>query len=260
LKRQRPEARSPGERLQKVLAQLGLGSRRQAETWITAGRILVNGQPAVLGQRVSAGDQIKLDGRPVRQRAAARAAVFLCHRSPGQALLPRPDSEESLADGLPRKAGRRYIAISPMPQPDGGLELLASDGAMAERLQRSMRRQPLEFHLRTRGELSELQLAALQAGQLDRGTLQISSVKAGGGEGSNRWYVIHALGASGNDLRQLCARIGITASRILRTHLGTLALDRSLPRGRHRELTEEELEALLSPPAPAVVPPAGAGP
>jgi 23S rRNA pseudouridine2605 synthase len=260
LKRRQPEVRVSGERLQKVLAQLGLASRRQAEGWISAGRVLVNGQPAVLGQRVSAGDQIKLDGRSVRQRAAARAAVFLCHRSPGQALLPRPDSESALADGLPRSAGRRYIAVSPLPQLDGGLELLSSDGALAERLQRSMRRQPLEFHLRTRGELGEQQLQALRAGELDRGRLQITAVKEGGGEGSNRWYVINAIGASGNDLRQLCARGGITTSRILRTHLGTLALDRSLPRGRHRELTEEELEALLSPPAAAVDPPADAGP
>jgi 23S rRNA pseudouridine2605 synthase len=260
LKRPKPEATGPAERLQKVLAQLGLASRRQAEAWISAGRVQVNGRPALLGQRVAPGDQIKLDGRPIRQRAAAREAVFFCHRSPGQPLLPRPDSASALADTLPRSAGRRYIAISPMPLLDGGLELLSSDGALAERLQRSVRRQTLEFHLRTRGALSDQQLAALQAGELDRGQLQITSVDTGGGEGSNRWYVIHAVGASGNDLRQLCARIGITASRILRTRLGSLQLDRALPRGRHRELMPEEIAALLSPAAPAGAAPPDADP
>jgi 23S rRNA pseudouridine2605 synthase len=95
---------------------------------------------------------------------------------------------------------------------------------------------------------------------LDRGQLQITAVEAGGGEGSNRWYVLHAVGASGNDLRQLCARSGITTSRILRTRLGSLLLDRSLPRGRHRELDAEAVAALLNPPAPVTAPPAGVGP
>ena len=254
MKPQRPlpagTSEGPGERLQKVLAQLGLASRREAEGWIAAGRIEVNGRPATLGQRVTPRDQIRLDGRPVRQRASSRQAVFLCHRSPGQALLPRAETAESLAAALPRAGGRRYIAISPMPLPDGGLELLSSDGALAERLQRSMRRQPLEFHLRTRGELTAAQLAALAAGELDRGRLQVTGVEPGGGEGSNRWYVLQAVGASGNDVRQLCARAGITASRILRTRLGTLVLDRSLSRGRTRELSAEEVTGLLSPPQP----------
>jgi 23S rRNA pseudouridine2605 synthase len=260
LKRRKPAAAGPAERLQKVLAQLGLASRRQAESWIVAGRVEVDGKLAILGQRVAPDQQIKLDGRPVRQLPAGRAAVFLCHRSPGQALLPRPDSDSALVDSLPRSAGRRYIAISPMPLLDGGLELLSSDGALAERLQRSVRRQELEFQLRTRGILSEQQLAALKSGELDRGHLQITAVDEGGGEGANRWYVIHAVGASGNDLRQLCARIGITASRILRTRLGSLRLDRSLPRGRHRELEPAETDTLLSLPVPATAEPADADP
>lgn len=251
MKRARPETGASPERLQKVLAQWGLASRREIESWIVAGRIEVNGKPAVLGLRIKPGDQIKLDGRAVRHRAAPRRTVFLCHRSPGQALMARADSPDAVTASLPRSAGRRYIAVSPMPLPDGGLELLSSDGALATQLQRSVRRQPLEFHLRTRGALGEAQLAALTAGELDRGHLQITAVEAGGGEGSNRWYVLRAVGASGNDLRQLCARAGITASRILRTRLGGLALERSLPRGRHRELSADEVAALLRPPAPA---------
>lgn len=233
-----------------MLAGLGLASRREAEAWIRAGRVAVNGKPAVLGQRLAPHDRLQLDGRPVRQRLAQAAQpVFLCHRSPGQALLPRADDAEALSASLPRRAGRRYIAISPMPVLDGGLELLTADGALAERLQRSVRRQPLEFHLRLRGALGDEQIAALQRGELDRGRLEIVSVATGGGEGSNRWYVVQAVGASGNELRQLTQRIGATAGRILRTRLGPLVLDRSLPRGRHRELDAAEVAALLDPTA-----------
>src|SRR5579863_9116369 len=104
------------ERLQKVLAQLGLGSRREAEGWIRAGRLTVNGKPATLGMRVSAGDQLKLDGRAIRRPPTAPdTPVFLCHRSPGEPLLPGGGAENSLAERLPRRAGKRFISISPMP-------------------------------------------------------------------------------------------------------------------------------------------------
>lgn len=191
---------------------------------------------------------MQLDGRAVRQRAVAETPVFLCNRSPGQALLPRADAMESLAGGLPKRSGRRYLSVSPLPQPDGGLELLTADGELAARLQRRVRQLPVEYQLRVRGELAEQQLAGISEGQLDRGErLQIVSVAAGGGEGANRWYIVQAMGVSGNDLRQLLLRQGITVSRVLRVALGSLRLDRSLARGHSRELMDEELRQLLNP-------------
>jgi 23S rRNA pseudouridine2605 synthase len=242
-----PEA----ERIQKVLSQQGLASRRQAEDWIRAGRILVNGRPAVLGERISPADKLQLDGRAVRQHTAQHSPLFICNRSPGQALLPRPDAVESLAAGLPKRSGRRYLCISPLPQPDGGLELLTADGELSARLQRQVRKWPVEFQLRVRGELTEEQLNGLREGLLDRGArLQIQSVESGGGEAANRWYTVHCMGVSGNDLRQLLQRQAVTVSRVLRTALGSLALDRSLARGHSRALTDEELELLLNPTPP----------
>ena len=141
-------AQPPGEpeRLQKMLARAGLASRREAEAWIRAGRLTINGQPATLGARVSSFDKVRLDGRLVRgQRAAEGGRVFICHRSPGEPLraaqLSLADPEAAaprpgLLERLPQRAGRRFITISPMPQVDGGLELVTSDGALAERLQR----------------------------------------------------------------------------------------------------------------------------
>ena len=239
-------------RLQKVLAELGLASRREAEQWIRAGRVSVNGQPAVLGQRVGASDHLSLDGRSIRQRViAGHAPVLLCHRSPGIPLLPKIDQGAALADQLPRRAGRRFISVSPMPLIDGGLELLTADGAMAARLQRAVHDLSSEFSVRVRGELSELQRDGVLEGLLDRGTpLRVRRIDAAGGEGMNRWYQLEAVGASGNLVRQLLERLGITVSRVLRIKLGPLALERTLPRGRWRELSEAEVQALLSPPAP----------
>jgi 23S rRNA pseudouridine2605 synthase len=246
------------ERVQKVLAQLGLASRREAEQWIRAGRLTVNGKPAALGMRVIPQDQLKLDGRLIRQRssrsASAPAPVFICHRSPGEPLLPPRTAANasdkvttnSMASRLPRRAGLRFISISPLPAVDGGLELLTADGAMASRLQRAMHGMEMEFSLRVRGELSPEQQAAIRQGMLDRGSaLQIVLLEPGGGEGSNRWYRLIALGASGNEIRQLIERAAVTVVRMLRTRVGKLALPRTLARSHWRALTSEELASVL---------------
>jgi 23S rRNA pseudouridine2605 synthase len=270
------EGPAGAERVQKIIAQLGLGSRREAESWIRAGRLSVNGRPAVLGMRVSAQDQLRLDGRLIRQRAAPRAAavVLLCHRSPGQPLLPprkgahasepaaplaesapsRPQREhaESFAEHLPRRAGRRFISISPLAAVDGGLELLTADGTLAARLQRAVGSLPMEFSLRVRGELSEEQQQAIEEGQLDSGArVRVQTLEPAGGEASNRWYRLVTVGASGAQVRQLIERQAVTLTRALRTRLGSLALPPTLARGRWRELAAEELSALLDSPAPA---------
>ena len=180
-------ARAPErERLQKVLSRLGLASRREAEQWIRTGRLSVNGRAAALGDRVGEGDQLRLDGRLIRQtRAPRNLPVLLCHRSPAQALLPTADSTESMAASLPRRTGQRFISVSPMPQVDGGLELLTADGELAGRLQRAVRAHPVVFSLRVRGELTAPQESGILAGQLDRGTnLKVLGIAGAGGTGT----------------------------------------------------------------------------
>jgi 23S rRNA pseudouridine2605 synthase len=260
---------SPAERLQKVLSQLGLGSRREAEGWIRAGRVTVNGKAAVLGMRVAGTDQLKLDGRTIRRQISADVPVFLVHRSPGEPLLPPRSGAgvssaavsvaagagptvsgltrgASIAERLPRGAGRRFISVSPMPTVDGGLEILTADGALATRLQRAVHAQEMEFSLRIRGELSAEQQQGILDGMLDSGaTLRVLVLEASGGEGSNRWYRLLAAGASGNDIRQLIERQAVTLVRMLRTRVGTLALPRTLARSHWRELEGAEVTALL---------------
>lgn len=128
----------------------------------------INGVRAELGQRVQGRDEIRIDGRVLRrarnpEKLSVDASTFLCNRSPGQSLT------EELVPKLPRRAGKRFLAVSPMPNVDGGLELLTTDGALATRLQRRVRRWLTEFLIRVRGELTPESLDAIAGGQLDDG-------------------------------------------------------------------------------------------
>jgi 23S rRNA pseudouridine2605 synthase len=254
--RPRP-APDAAERLQKYLAQRGLGSRRLIEEWIRAKRISVNGKIAELGQKVTFHDEIRLDGRPIKTRAAAGAQVFIFNRSPGDPLQKvdgargardADDIRAPLIDRLPKKAGRRFVAVSPMPGIDGGLEIVTSDGALAEKLQRASHKLACEFSVRVKALLGPDQLAGVQSGKLDRPTrMQIEGVSTSEAdlEGSNRWYALIARGASGKDIRQLFERQGVLVSRILRVSMGAVKLDKSLSRGQFRQLESEDVDALL---------------
>ncbi|MBK7116338.1 MAG: rRNA pseudouridine synthase [Proteobacteria bacterium] len=244
------------ERVQKILSRAGLASRRQAEEWIRAGRVTINGEPAELGSRASGHDKVRLDGKLVHQAPSRRSATWLCHRSPGENLLPprEPDGDaaqaqtgrDAVSERLSRRVGRRHISISPMPRIDGGLELLTSDGELAAKLQRAVRGLPMEFGLRVRGELSAEQIEGILGGELDSGEkMQIESCEPSGGEGSNRWYKVLATGANGRDLRALVERQNALVSRVLRVALGGLKLERTLARGHVRQLTDEEISSLL---------------
>jgi 23S rRNA pseudouridine2605 synthase len=248
----RPRPTPPGgaERLQKFLAQRGLGSRRGVEEWIRAQRVTVNGKVAELGQKVTAADDIRLDGRPIKARATASAQVFIFNRSPGDPLRESTAERAALLERLPRSAGKRFIAVSPMPGIDGGLELVTSDGALAAKLQRTVHKLPSEFSVRVKAQLGPDQLAGVKSGQIDRPTrMNVESLTSSEAdlEGSNRWYSVVARGASGKDIRQLFERQGVLVSRILRVSMGPIALDKSLSRGQFRQLTDEEIGSLVSP-------------
>jgi 23S rRNA pseudouridine2605 synthase len=248
--RPRPTPAGAAERLQKYLAQRGLGSRRAVEEWIRAGRLSVNGRIAELGQKVSHTDDIRLDGRVIKTRAAEGAQVFMFNRSPGDPLREADDERSALIDRLPKTAGRRFVAVSPMPGIDGGLEIVTSDGALAEKMQRANHLLLCEFSVRIKGQLGPDHIEAVKSGKIDRAsrmTVEKVSTSEAQLEGSNRWYSIEVRAASGKDIRQLFERQGALVSRVLRTSMGTLRLDKSLSRGQHRQLTDEEVSALVKP-------------
>jgi 23S rRNA pseudouridine2605 synthase len=243
--------------VQKILARAGLASRREAEEWIRAGRVTVNGETATLGTRARGSDLLRLDGRLIHQAPVSRSATWLCHRSPGENLLPPRDAEEDAEDDarverdavsqrLSRRVGRRYIPVSPMPRSDGGLEILTSDGELAVRLQRAVRHLPMEFSVRVRGVLTPVQIEAVLKGRLEGGEqLTITECEPGGGDGANRWCQVVGVGINGRDLRMLFEQQGATVSRVLRVELGGLKLERTLARGQARQLTATEIGALL---------------
>ena len=251
----RPRSTPAGvaERLQKYLAQRGLGSRRTVEEWIRAGRISVNGRIAELGQKVSHADDIRLDGRAIKVRAAEGSQLFVFNRSPGDPLREADGDRPALIDRLPKTAGRRFVAISPMPGIDGGLELVTSDGALAAKLQRTNHKLACEFSVRVKGLLGPEQLEGVKSGKIDRPsrmTVERVSTSEAQLEGTNRWYSIEVTSASGKDIRQLFERQGALVSRVLRVSMGSLKLDKGLSRGQFRQLEADETQALLKPPAP----------
>ena len=235
------------DRIQKVLARAGIASRRQVEEWIKAGRLAVNGVPVKLGAQWRPHDRITLDGRPVRVREPDPSTrVIMYHRAASRDVTA-PDTAESvqLFERLPKRGGRRWIAVSPLPPSDGGLELLTNDGDLAQRLMRRLGTLRVTFSLRVRGELNEQQLARLRSGVVDPDTtLKVESIESAGGEGSNRWYTLVTLGGRARDVHRLAQAAGVDLSRLMRVELGPLRMERGLARERHRDLSPAEAAQL----------------
>ena len=235
------------ERIQKVLARAGAGSRRQIEAWVREGRIEVNGVIAQIGAQVRPQDRVTLDGRPLRVREPdSDTRVVLYHRSGRRAPEDNETEEPSidLQARLPKRAGRRWISISPLPPNDGGLEVLTSDGELAQALMRRLGQLRIEFALRVRGEPTLGQMEHLKSGTFEGGQVEVESVVPAGGEGFNRWLKLVTIGGRARDVHRLCAAAGLQMSRILRVSFGPLRMDRGLGREQTEALPAHETAAL----------------
>ena len=240
-------------RLQKVLAEAGIASRRQIEAWVKAGRILVNGRPAEPGQPVGSRDTILIDGRRIRldpARADKRLTVVY-HRPPGEPLSRAAAGPEAAAvptsvDRLPGLKGHRWLPLSPLAPIDSGLELFTTDGALRAAAGRVAHTLESRYAVRLRGEFAPEFLVSLPGlAAAAEPSFEILAAESGGGEGHNVWLNVTVKGARGRDLRALFAQAGFEVSRLMRTHYGPLGMDRALARGRHRELDDEERAALF---------------
>ena len=246
------------ERIQKLLAARGIGSRRQVETWIAAGRISVNGRAAAPGQPVNEEDDIRLDGRRLRlrQRPERGSPGLAYHRPPREQVRGTAAGEgRTSLERLPASAGRRWVPVRPLGAGDGGLELFLTDGALAAALMRRGHELPCAYGVRVQGAVDERAIARLRelAASQPPESGALDTIEAAGGEGANRWLHVSGHGLRPRDLRPLFERAGLMVNRVLRTQLGPVAMDRRLARGMSRPLTEAELADLqaaagLAPP------------
>jgi 23S rRNA pseudouridine2605 synthase len=249
------------DRLQKVLAAAGIGSRREVERWIREGRLQVNGAAPAPGSKWQPRDRLTLDGRPVRVRAAPQAQaapVLLFHRSPGETLdLKAASSRAAEHLQLPRVSGR-WLAVQPMPPVDGGLEILTNDGSWAHRVSRGVHALTVDYVLRMRGPLNEQLVAEFRAATDCEGEpMCILEARAQYGAGFNHWLNVTVRATRSALVRHWFGARGIIVSRLMRTRFGPVHLARDLPRGHSRAMTPAERNALLneiSAAAPAAAP------
>ena len=239
------------ERIQKVLAAAGLGSRREIETWISAGRVKVDGEIAKLGDRISGAERLTLDGKPIRtleRGTASRRRVILYHKPEGELTTRKdPEGRPTVFESLPPLRGSRWVSVGRLETNTSGLLLFTNDGALADKLMRPAAQVEWEYAVRVLGEVKDEQLEALKKGvRLEGGLARFDDIADAGGEGANHWYHVILRTAGNRDVRGLWEAVGLNVSRLIRVRYGSIVLPRSLPRGAWRDATDEELNALLT--------------
>lgn len=243
------QPRPAGEKLQKVLARLGLASRREIETWITEGRVKVNGAAATLGQRVDANDAIALDGRLLkREEITGSVRRVLIYNKPDGEICTRDDPEgrPTVFDRLPRPKEGRWINIGRLDINTTGLLLFTTDGELANRLMHPSYQMDREYAVRVRGEVTEEMLENLKTGvMLEDGPAKFTDIKeAPGGEGFNHWYHCVVMEGRNREVRRLWESQGLVVSRLKRVRFGPVFLTSELTMGRWREMDQREVDIL----------------
>ncbi|MBY0575127.1 MAG: pseudouridine synthase [Gallionellaceae bacterium] len=238
-----------GEKLQKVLAQAGFGSRRTMEEWIAAGRVSVNGEPATLGMRVLEGDLVKADRRTIRVGERDNAARVLLYHKPEGEIVSRDDPEKraSVFDKLPKLRGQKWIAIGRLDFNTSGLLIFTTSGELANRLMHPRFEVEREYAVRVQGKMTEAQInQVLKDGiELEDGPVRFEKLEDQGGEGFNHWYRVMLKEGRNRVVRRTFDALGLPVSRLMRVRFGIINLPPRLKRGMTAELGEGEVAQVL---------------
>ncbi|SFP82595.1 23S rRNA pseudouridine(2605) synthase RluB [Pseudomonas borbori] len=238
-----------GEKLQKVMARMGLASRREIEGWISAGRVKVNGAVAGLGQRVDLHDAIAIDGRLIkREEAAESVRRVIIYNKPEGEICTRDDPEgrPTVFDRLPRPKEGRWINIGRLDINTTGLLMFTTDGELANRLMHPSFQMDREYAVRVRGEVDEEMIERLKAGvMLEDGPAKFTDIKeAPGGVGFNHWYHCVVMEGRNREVRRLWESQGLVVSRLKRVRFGPVFITSDLTMGRWREMSQREVDIL----------------
>jgi 23S rRNA pseudouridine2605 synthase len=238
-------------KLHKVLAEAGLGSRRDMEELIIAGRVSVNGEPAHIGQRILPTDAVRINGKLLQRRVNATnkpPRVLVYHKPAGEIVsADDPEGRPSVFDRLPNMKNGKWLAVGRLDFNTEGLLLFTNSGDLANRLMHPRYNIDREYAVRTLGELEEGMRQKLLAGvELEDGLASFTKIADGGGEGVNRWYRVVIGEGRNREVRRMFEAVGLTVSRLIRTRYGAMTLPSGLKRGRWEELEENDVRNFMT--------------
>jgi 23S rRNA pseudouridine2605 synthase len=241
-----PGANLPGEKLQKVLARTGLGSRREMERWIEAGRVVVNGKKAQLGDRIEASDNLTVDGKPLEAPPAQEARCILYHKPPAEVCSRHdPEGRRTVFERLPLLKAGRWISIGRLDFNTSGLLLFTTDGELANALMHPSANIEREYMVRVMGDVHEDMLQRLLEGvMLEDGMARFTDIQEMGGEGINRWFCVVLMEGRNREVRRLWESQGLTVSRLKRVRYGEVFIPPKVKQGQWVELQRAEVKSL----------------
>ncbi len=236
------------ERIQKVLAKAGLGSRREMEKVIEDKRVSVNGAVAKLGDKVERSDELKVDGKTVKIDTKAVRRVLIYNKPEGEICTRKdPEGRQTVFDRLPKLTGERWVAVGRLDINTSGLLLFTNDGELANRLMHPSRQIEREYAVRILGEVKQEHIDAMCAGvQLDDGIAKFSDVQYFDGKGSNQWYHVVIVEGRNREVRRLWESQGFQVSRLKRVRYGSVFMDSSMRAGTWNELAKKDIDQLAA--------------
>jgi len=244
-----PDEKSHGEKLQKVLAQAGFGSRRMMEEWIAAGRVSVNGEPATLGMRVVEGDLVKAERRTLCVGEREHAARVLLYHKPEGEIVSRddPGNRASVFDNLPKLRSQKWIAVGRLDFNTSGLLIFTTSGELANRLMHPRFEVEREYAVRVQGKMSEAQMDKLlkHGVELEDGLVKFEKLLDEGGDGFNHWYRVMLKEGRNRVVRRTFDALGLPVSRLMRIRFGIISLPPRLKRGMTTELGDVEVVKVM---------------